>query len=61
VLLLLNAHEDSVAFRLPGRDGETWDALLDTGHDGFEGRHYGRGATYPLAGRSLVLLVKPNR
>jgi isoamylase len=61
VLLLLNAHEDSVAFRLPGRDGETWDALLDTGHDGFEGSRYGRGATYPLAGRSLALLVKPNK
>jgi isoamylase len=61
LLLLLNAHDDSAAFRLPGRDGESWDALLDTGHDGFEGKRYGRGATYPLAGRSLALLVKPNR
>jgi isoamylase len=61
LLILLNAHDDSVAFRLPGREGESWDALLDTGHDGFEGRRYGSGATYPLAARSAVLLVKPNR
>jgi isoamylase len=61
LLLLLNARDDSVAFRLPGREGESWDALLDTGHDGFEGRRYGRDTTYPLAARSLALLVKPNR
>jgi glycogen operon protein len=61
LLLLLNAHDDTVAFRLPGTEGESWDALLDTGHDGFEGRRYGRGATYPLAARSVALLVKPNR
>jgi isoamylase len=61
LLLLLNAHDDSVAFQLPGREGESWDALLDSGHDGFEGRRHGRGATYPLAARSLALLVKPNR
>jgi isoamylase len=61
LLLLLNAHDDTVAFKLPGREGEDWHALLDTGHDGFEGRRYGRGATYPLAARSLALLVKPNR
>jgi glycogen operon protein len=61
LLLLLNAHDDSVAFSLPGAEGERWDALLDTGHDGFEGRSYGRGATYPLAAHALALLVKPNR
>jgi glycogen operon protein len=61
VLLLLNAHDDSVAFRLPGSEGERWDALLDTGHDGFEGRRYGSGATYPLGARAAALLVKPSR
>jgi glycogen operon protein len=61
ILLLLNAHDDTVAFTLPGQEGERWDALVDTGHADFEGKRYGRGATYPLAGRSLVLLVKPNR
>jgi len=61
VLLLLNAHDDSVAFTLPGAEGERWDALIDTGHPAFEGKRYGRGTTYPLAARALALLVKPNR
>jgi glycogen operon protein len=61
VLLLVNAHDDSVAFALPGAEGERWDALIDTGHPAFEGKRYGRGSTYPLAARALALLVKPNR
>ena len=61
MLLLLNAHDDSVAFTLPGSEGERWDALIDTGHPGFEGNATARGATYPLAARALALLVKPNR
>jgi len=61
LLILLNAHDDTIAFTLPGRDGEGWDALIDTSREAFEGMRYGRGTTYPLAGRSLVLLVKPNR
>jgi len=61
VLLLLNAHEESVAFVLPGNEGEHWDAVLDTGHPDFEGKRYGRGATYPLGARAAALLVKPNR
>ncbi|OGA58075.1 MAG: glycogen debranching enzyme GlgX [Betaproteobacteria bacterium RIFCSPLOWO2_12_FULL_65_14] len=60
LLLLINAHHEPIAFALPGREGERWDALLDTGHEAFEGRRYGAGATYPLQGRALVLLVKPN-
>ena len=61
LLLLLNAHDETIAFTLPGREGERWDAVVDTSDDAFEEKRYGRGATYPLAGRSLVLLVKPNR
>jgi len=61
VLLLLNAHDDTVAFTLPGAEGERWDALIYTGHPDFEGKRYGRGTTYPLAARALALLVKPNR
>jgi glycogen operon protein len=61
VLLLLNAHDDSVAFTLPGTEGERWDVIIDTGHPGFEGKRYGAGATCPLAARALALLVKPNR
>jgi glycogen operon protein len=61
LLLLLNAHDDSVPFSLPGAEGDRWDALTDTGDERFEGRRFGRGATYPLAARSLALLVRPNR
>jgi glycogen operon protein len=61
LLLLLSSHDDSLAFSLPGAEGEHWDALVDTGHEGFEGRRFGRGATYPLAARALALLVRPNR
>jgi glycogen operon protein len=61
VLLLLNAHDDTIAFALPGREGERWDALLDTSHEAFDGKRYGTGTLYPLQGRSLVLLAKPNR
>jgi isoamylase len=60
LLLLMNALDDTVAFTLPGREGERWDALLDTSHVSFEGKRYGRGTTYALGARSLVLLAKPN-
>ena len=60
LLLLANAHDEPIAFTLPGREGERWDALLDTGHESFERRRYGSGATYPLQARSLALLVRPN-
>jgi glycogen operon protein len=52
LLLLLNANEGEVAFPLPsGR----WEVLVDTGLDSpsFE-------KTYPLRGRSLVLLARPS-
>jgi glycogen operon protein len=58
LLLLLNAHDATIAFTMPGREGEGWDAIVDTSHEGFEEKRYGRGSSYPLAGRSLVLLVK---
>ena len=48
MLLLLNAHDDSRRLHAARDEGERWDALLDTGHDGFEGRRYGGEATYPL-------------
>jgi glycogen operon protein len=61
VLLLLNAHDESVAFALPGTEGEHWYAMLDTTRETFEGKRYDRGAIYPLAARAAALLVKPNR
>jgi isoamylase len=61
ILLLLNGHDDTIAFALPGREDERWDALVDTSHEDFAGKRYGNGTLYPLQGRSLVLLAKPNR
>jgi glycogen operon protein len=61
VLLLLNAHDESVAFPLPGTEGEHWYAMLDTSRETFEGKRYDRGEIYPLAARAAALLVKPNR
>jgi isoamylase len=61
VLLLLNSHDESVAFALPASEGEHWDAVLDTVDEAFQGKRYSRGATYPLAARAAALLVKPNR
>ena len=58
LVLLLNAHHDEVPFALPGVADEHWTALLDTAHpDGDPPTEsFPRGARYPLAGRSVVLL-----
>ena len=62
LLLLLHAGEDALAFVLPGKDGERWHALVDSSFaDGLpQVRAYAPGAVYPLQGRSVALLVKPN-
>jgi len=58
LVLLLNAHHDTVAFRLPNGNGAAWHALIDT--DAADGvpAEASRAADseYPLRGRSLVLL-----
>jgi glycogen operon protein len=58
LVLLLNAHHDTVAFRLPNGNGAAWQALIDT--DAADGvpAEASRAADseYPLRGRSLVLL-----
>ncbi len=61
-LLLINAHHEVIPFRLPryGR-GDDWFCLLDTSFEQglrVDGRHKA-GQTYPLQGRSLVLLTRP--
>ncbi|HLW13118.1 MAG TPA: glycogen debranching enzyme GlgX, partial [Casimicrobiaceae bacterium] len=59
VLLLLNAHDDRIPFRLPN-DGRDWTVAVDTSYaEGFpEVPAVGPGAEYPLQGRSLVLLTR---
>ena len=61
VLLLLNAHDETIDFTLPGREEERWDAVLDTSSEAVDGKPYATATTYSLQARSLALLVKPNR
>ena len=52
LLLLLNSNEGEVAFPLPS---ERWEVLLDTTLE-----NTAVDKTYPLRGRSLVLLARPS-
>jgi glycogen operon protein len=57
-LLLLNAHHDDVAFVLPRcRLGGRWGVVLDTARgEDMDVRYFSQGESYPVVGRSLVLL-----
>jgi isoamylase len=62
-LLLFNAHHESIPFVLPSPvDGMRWLTVMDTAHEGglTRGGVYDPGASYPLQGRSLVLLQQQN-
>ena len=59
-LVMFNAHHEEVSFQLPApRPGSRWQVLLDTAYQSglTEDGHYAGYETYPLVGRSLVLLV----
>ncbi|HSV20897.1 MAG TPA: glycogen debranching protein GlgX [Casimicrobiaceae bacterium] len=62
LLLLINAHDDVVPFRLPtAGNGAPWLVRLDT-HTGDgqpEQESFAPDSEYPLQGRSLVLLCRP--
>jgi len=58
-LVLLNAHDQGIAFFLPGHDARVrWEPVLDTRAWDVEdrGRAYRPGEVYDLDGRSLVVL-----
>jgi glycogen operon protein len=58
-LVLLNAHDQGIAFILPAHDARVrWQAVLDTRawDVGDRGRAYRPGEVYDLDGRSLVVL-----
>jgi glycogen operon protein len=60
-LVLFNAHHEELAFRLPAQLGAgRWFTLLDTARaDGLAANGaFEAGAAYPLAGRSLALLIQ---
>ena len=58
-LLLLNAHHKEIPFQLTDFDGgQSWRALIDTVSASLpDARVYRSGDSYPLQGRSLVLLT----
>jgi isoamylase len=60
-MLLLNASDHAVEFRIPPlRDHRGWAVMLDTAHpDRQEGATLAAGANYTLAARSLSLLRAP--
>jgi isoamylase len=62
-LVLMNAHHEAVPFVLPSlASGVRWHAVLDTAHEGglkAQGR-FQAGDSYPLEGRSVVVLTQPN-
>jgi glycogen operon protein len=58
-LLLVNAHWDPVAFRVPpSRYGEAWRVVLDTSDDHAPATLLTPGAGVDMVGRCLVLLQR---
>ncbi|MEW5729750.1 MAG: glycogen debranching protein GlgX [Pseudomonadota bacterium] len=57
MLVLMNSFWEEVLFALPEADNG-WEVWIDTFDDGRVGRRHPGGAAYPLAARSLALLVK---
>jgi glycogen operon protein len=62
LLLLMNAHVESMPFRLPTPNGGRWELLIDTARPDVPeaGEAHDGGATVRLEARSLQLLRLPN-
>jgi glycogen operon protein len=57
LLILLNAHDDSVPFTLPTLEPDRhWQRVFDTVDPRFEERDFTNGTVYPLQGRSVAVL-----
>jgi len=63
LLLLFNAHHETLPFHLPvWESGRTWELILDTGAEGVgQNPSYAGGEQFPLGGRSMTLfrLLRP--
>jgi isoamylase len=58
-LLLFNAHSEAIEWTLPKQWGRSWELVLDTDPSAAPGREGGAvdgAATFPVAGRSVVVL-----
>ncbi len=65
LLMVLNAAEESVEFRLPDGSRAPWELVLDTRSpdppvDGGRSNHPA-GSTYEVGARSVVVLLMPRR
>ncbi|TMH36210.1 MAG: glycogen debranching protein GlgX [Betaproteobacteria bacterium] len=60
-VVLFNAHHEPLPFRLPAYNGSPWIAIVDTARDDglITDGTFAASSTYPLEGRSLVLLGHP--
>ncbi|AVO41243.1 glycogen debranching protein GlgX [Simplicispira suum] len=59
-LILLNAHDKVVPFTIPEDSARPWQCLIDTISAAEPVAAVAPGEPYPLQGRSLVLLQRPN-
>jgi glycogen operon protein len=60
VLLLFNAYHDAIEFRIPAANGSGgWRLMIDTAKNGgiVGGEALHTASVYPLAGRSVVLMI----
>jgi isoamylase len=56
LLLLFNAHHESIPFALPATRTDRWDGILDTAEPEEDRAAFAPGDRYPLQGRALALL-----
>jgi glycogen operon protein len=57
IVMLVNAHHESIPFTLPSRsETEKWERLIDTGDPGAERATYQGKEQYEIKGRSVVVL-----
>jgi glycogen operon protein len=57
VLLLMNAHHESIPFTLPPlKDGQVWECFLDTVDPQGKPRPCSEGQPYELQGRTMAVL-----
>jgi len=59
LLLLLNAHHESIPFTLPSAEGQSWERMFDTAAPTEEPVSFSGGSQYPLRDRSVVVLRRP--
>jgi isoamylase len=57
-LLLFNADADAIDWKLPGQWGQWWEPVIETAEPERDGDVFAGSATIPVAGRSVVVLLR---